>query len=83
VLLLLPGIEPRFSSCEPVTLQIDTVAHVCYSINNCSCQLLREGLINENVVCLLVILIYNLIWYVFIVIIYKFVYDKAPYVRFI
>lgn len=83
VSLLLPGIEPRFSSFEPVPLQIDTVANVCYSINNCRCQLLREGIINENVTCLLVILIYNLICDVFIVIINTFVYDKAPYIRFI
>lgn len=80
--LLLQGTEPRFSSCEPVTLQIDTVASVCYSINNCS-QFLREGIINENVICLLVILMYNLICDVFIVIIYRFVYDKAPHTRFI
>jgi hypothetical protein len=83
VSLLLPGIEPRFSNCEPVTLQIDTVADVCYSTNNCSCRLLSEGIINENVICLLVILIYSLICDFFIVIIYRFVHDKVPYIRFI
>jgi hypothetical protein len=50
------GNWPRFSSCESVALQIDTVANIYYSINY-SCQLLLEGVINENVICLLVILI--------------------------
>jgi hypothetical protein len=52
-----------------------------YNIN-CSCQLLLEGVINENVILLLAILIYSLMCDVFIVIIYRFGYDNAPYVRF-